>query len=89
MRPEGVRRFKLYNFFTLWYNYNGIKDSLFLYIAGGEARRFTVYFRPDLRYDIIGGVLLLKNLKDFNLLNYMKINLKGDYYLWDIMFHFL
>lgn len=61
----------------------------FIYITEGEARRFAVYFRPDLRYDIIVGVLLLKNLKDFNLLNYMKINLKGDYYLWDIMFHFL
>ena len=54
-----------------------------------EARRFVVYIRPDLWYDIIGGILLLKNLKDFNLLNYMKINLKGDYYLWDIVFHFL
>lgn len=60
MRPEKARHFKLYNFFTLWYNYNGMKDSLFLYIAGGEARRFAVYIRPDLRYDIIEGVLLKK-----------------------------
>ena len=60
MRPEEVRQFKLYNFFTLWYNYNGESSLFFLYIAGGEARRFAVYFRPDLRYDIIAGVLLLK-----------------------------
>ena len=55
-----ARRSRLYNFFTLWYNYNGESSLSFLYITGGETRRFAVYFRPDLRYDIIGGVLLLK-----------------------------
>ena len=42
----------------------------FIHNRGGEARRFAVYFRPDLRYDIIGGVLLKKIKKPY-LLNYM------------------
>ena len=38
----------------------GWKTLSFIYKSSGKARRSAVYIRPDLRYDIIRGVLLKK-----------------------------